>query len=99
MKNFQAKPPLRSRYTLAIIAGLLWAASFPKIGMAALAWVAPALMLAAALGTSGAERFRIGYVAGLAHYLASLHWLLLIPYRWHGVPLGPGARNEDAKGR
>jgi len=91
VKNFQAKPPLRSRYTLAIIAGLLWAASFPKIGLAALAWVAPALMLAAALGTSGAERFRIGYVAGLAHYLASLHWLLLIPYRWHGVPLGPGA--------
>ncbi len=91
MKNLLAKPLLRSRYTLAIIAGLLWAASFPKIGLAALAWVAPALMLAAALGTSGAERFRIGYVAGLAHYLASLHWLLLIPYRWHGVPLGPGA--------
>ena len=36
-------------------------------------------MLAAALGKSRGESFRIGYVAGLAHYLASLHWLLFIP--------------------
>src|SRR5262245_47026029 len=48
-------------------------------------------MLTAALGKSGWESFRIGYVAGLAHYLASLYWLLLIPYRWHSLPLGPAA--------
>jgi apolipoprotein N-acyltransferase len=30
-------------------------------------------------------------VAGLVHYLVSLYWLLLIPYRWHGIPLGPAA--------
>src|SRR5205807_8341202 len=56
-----------------------------------LAWIAPALMLVAAWGKTGWERFRIGYIAGLAHYLASLYWLLLIPYRWHGIPLGPAA--------
>jgi apolipoprotein N-acyltransferase len=76
---------------MAIIAGLLLAGSLPRIGMAGLAWVAPALMLAAALGKSGWESFRIGYVAGLAHYLASLYWLLLIPYRWHSIPVGPAA--------
>jgi apolipoprotein N-acyltransferase len=27
----------------------------------------------------------------LAHYLASLYWFLLIPYRWHSIPLGPAA--------
>ena len=48
-------------------------------------------MLAAALGKRGWESFRIGYVAGLAYYLASLYWLLLIPYRWHSIPLGPAA--------
>jgi len=69
----------------------LLAASLPKIGIAGLAWVAPALMLAAALGKSTGESFRIGYVAGLAYYLASLYWLLLIPYRWHSIPLGPAA--------
>src|SRR5437867_2972653 len=34
---------------------------------------------------------RIGYVAGLVHYLTALYWLLLIPFRWHGIPVGPGA--------
>jgi apolipoprotein N-acyltransferase len=43
------------------------------------------------MGRSGWEAFRIGYVAGLAHYLVSLYWLLLIPYRWHGIPFGPAA--------
>jgi apolipoprotein N-acyltransferase len=76
---------------VAILAGLLLAAAFPKIGIAGFAWIAPGLMLAAALGAEGWESFRIGYVAGLAHYLASLYWLLLIPYRWHGIPLGPAA--------
>ena len=81
----------RSRFLLALIAGLLLASSFPNIGIAGLAWIAPGLMMAAALGTKGGESFRIGYVGGLAHYLASLYWLLLIPYRWHGIPLGPAA--------
>jgi apolipoprotein N-acyltransferase len=89
LKNLWANPLLRSRYPLAILAGLTLAASFPKIGIAGFAWIAPALMLVAAWGKTGWERFRIGYVAGLTHYLASLYWLLLIPYRWHGFPLGP----------
>ena len=76
---------------MAIAAGLLLAAAFPKIGIAGFAWIAPGLILAAALHKTGWESFRIGYVAGLAHYLASLYWLLLIPYRWHGIPLGPAA--------
>jgi len=91
LKNLWANPLLRSRYPLAILAGLTLAASFPKIGIAGFAWIAPALMLVAAWGKTGWERFRIGYVAGLTHYLASLYWLLLIPYRWHGIPLGPAA--------
>jgi apolipoprotein N-acyltransferase len=70
---------VRSRYPLAILAGLLLAASFPKIGIAGFAWIAPGLMLAATLGKRGGESFRLGYAAGLAHYLASLYWLLLIP--------------------
>jgi apolipoprotein N-acyltransferase len=86
-----ASPLTRSRYPLAILAGLLLAASLPKIGIAGLAWIAPALMLAVALGKGSAESFRIGYVAGLAYYLASLYWLLLIPYCWHSIPLGPAA--------
>lgn len=67
------------------------AASFPRIGVAGLAWIAPAFMVAAALDKRGWESFRIGYVAGLTHYLTMLYWLLHIPYQWHGIPLGPAA--------
>jgi len=58
----------------------LLAASFPKPGVAGLAWIAPSLILFAAMGQPGKQCFRIGYVAGLAHYLASLYWLLFIPF-------------------
>jgi apolipoprotein N-acyltransferase len=69
----------RSGYLLAIGAGLLLAAAFPNIAIAGFAWVAPALMLAAALHKNAGDAFRAGYVAGLAFWLASLYWLLLIP--------------------
>jgi apolipoprotein N-acyltransferase len=70
---------IRSGYLLAIGAGLLLAAAFPKIGVAGFAWVAPALMLFAAHGKSRADAFRAGYVGGISFWLASLYWLLLIP--------------------
>ena len=70
---------VRSGYLLAIGAGLLLTAAFPKIGIAGCAWIAPALMMAAAHGKRGGDAFRVGYVAGLAYFLSSLYWLLLIP--------------------
>ncbi|HZR18991.1 MAG TPA: apolipoprotein N-acyltransferase [Verrucomicrobiae bacterium] len=89
MQKLWSNPLLRSRYPLAIFAGLFWTAAFPKIGVAGLAWVAPGMLTAAALGTTAGESFRLGYVGGLTHYLTMLYWLLLIPYRWHGIPFGP----------
>ena len=79
MKKFSPSTFFRGRFPLAILAGLVLATAFPKIGIAGFAWIAPALILATALGKSGGETFRIGYVAGLAHYLGSLYWLLNIP--------------------
>ena len=70
---------IRSGYLLAIGAGLLLAAAFPKIGIAGFAWVAPALVLFAAHGKNSGDAFRAGYVAGISFWLASLYWLLLIP--------------------
>ncbi|MDB6018942.1 MAG: Apolipoprotein N-acyltransferase [Pedosphaera sp.] len=69
-----------------MLAGLLLAASFPNPSIAGLAWIAPGLILLTAIGKPLKQAFRIGYVAGLAHYLASLSWLLRIPvpleWRW-----------------
>ena len=89
MVNFRGESPLKSRYAVAFLAGLVWTAAFPQLGVAGLAWIAPGLMIASALGASRAESFRFGYTAGVAHYLSMLYWLLLIPYRWHGIPFGP----------
>ena len=44
-----------------------------------MAWLAPGIMLMAGLGQTAGAAFRIGYAGGLAFYLASLYWLLLIP--------------------
>ncbi|HTY87672.1 MAG TPA: apolipoprotein N-acyltransferase [Candidatus Acidoferrum sp.] len=68
-----------SGYLVALIGGLLWACAFPNISFAGGAWVAPAVLMAAASGKRGSDAFRVGYVAGLAFFLTSLGWLLLIP--------------------
>jgi apolipoprotein N-acyltransferase len=70
---------MQSRYPWAMLGGLLLAAAFPGIGVAGLAWIAPGVILLAAFAKPGRQAFRIGYVAGLTHYLVSLYWLLLIP--------------------
>jgi apolipoprotein N-acyltransferase len=89
VNNIQARRIIESRFTVAIFAGILLALAFPRVGIAGLAWIAPGLLALAGLGTRGWESFRIGYVGGLAYYLVSLNWLLRIPYRWLGIPLGP----------
>ena len=58
------------------------ALAFPKPSIAGLAWIAPGLLLLAARGGSG---FRIAYLGGFAHYLASLSWLLEIPVKFYPV--------------
>jgi apolipoprotein N-acyltransferase len=80
--GFTVQPSLRNRFLLAALAGATLAAAFPKLGVAGLGWVAPGLMLATAMGANGSAAFRIGYVAGLAHGLVSLYWLLFIPVRF-----------------
>ncbi|HEX5220450.1 MAG TPA: apolipoprotein N-acyltransferase [Verrucomicrobiae bacterium] len=85
MKFLSSQTLLRSRYFLAALAGLVFAAAFPNFNIAGLAWIGPALILASAYGTKGWETFRIGYVAGFTHFLATLYWLLYMPVK--GFPI------------
>ena len=78
-KSFCTELFWRSGYLVAILAGLLLALAFPKFSIAGFAWVAPALLLFAARGKTGADAFRAGYVGGITFWLASLYWLLLMP--------------------
>jgi len=80
MNKLFSKTTFRSRYLLGALAGLMLAISFPKVSLAGFAWIAPGLILFCAAGKTARQQFWIGYVAGLAHFLTSLNWLLFIPF-------------------
>ena len=82
-KSFCTELFWRSGYLVTGVAGLLLASAFPNFNLAGFAWIAPALIIFAAVGKSGGDAFRVGYVAGLTFWLASLYWLLNMP-----VPAG-----------
>lgn len=91
LQNFLRELFIRSGYLAAIGAGVLLAASFPKVDFAGGAWLAPGLLAFAARNKSAGNAFRVGFLGGLSFWLISLYWLLKIPYTWHSLPLGPGA--------
>ena len=82
MRKFSLKPAHPARYALAIAAGILLALAFPRVSIAGFAWVAPGLLLFAALGIRPGIAFRIGYIGGFAYYLTTLNWLLYIPVKF-----------------
>ncbi len=80
MRRPSLKNCVNARAALALFAGLTLALAFPQPGWAGLAWIAPALMLLAALNAPPGRALRLGYLAGLTHNLVALHWLLFIPF-------------------
>ncbi|MGH8021984.1 MAG: apolipoprotein N-acyltransferase [Limisphaerales bacterium] len=91
LANFLNELFVRSGYLAALLAGALLAAAFPKVDFAGGAWIAPGLLAYATRNKTGGDAFRVGYIGGLLFWLASLYWLLEIPYTWHSIPLGPAA--------
>lgn len=85
LKRFNFKAWLNGRYPWAIALGLLWAAAYPKIGLAGAAWLAPGLLLWLGIGQGGRTVFRVGYVAGLAFNGAAIYWLWCIPVTFYPI--------------
>ena len=71
---------------LAAASGLLLTASFPKIGLDWLVWVALVPLLAALANLSARESFRIGFMAGLVHYLTLLYWVVPVMRTYGYLP-------------
>ncbi len=80
MNNFFSLKILHTRYLFAVLSGLMLAVAFPKTSVAGFAWIAPGLILFCGVGKNGRQQFWLGYVAGVAHFLFSLCWLLFIPF-------------------
>ncbi len=89
LKQLVVDRALALRYGVAAFGGLLLTTAFPKTDLAAAAWIAPAVILFNGAGAAPRRAFKLGYIAGLVHFLTSLHWLLNMPYTFHGVPLAP----------
>jgi len=72
---------------LAALSGVLLTGSFPKIGMDWLAWFALVPLLLAIAHLSVKESFRIGFIAGLIHYLTLLYWVVPVMRTYGYLPL------------
>ena len=71
---------------LAAASGLLLTGSFPKVGLDWLAWFALVPLLAALANLSVKESFRIGFIAGLIHYLTLLYWVVPVMRTYGFLP-------------
>ncbi|MBW2409017.1 MAG: apolipoprotein N-acyltransferase, partial [Deltaproteobacteria bacterium] len=68
------------------ISGLLLTASFPKMGIEWLAWFALVPLLYALRELSPRAGFRIGFIAGMIHYLSLLYWLVPVMRTYGYLP-------------
>jgi len=64
-----------SNIILSISSGFLLTCSFPKIGLDWLVWFALVPLLISLKNSSLTNSFRLGFFAGLAHYITLLYWL------------------------
>ena len=70
--------PATARYLLAILSGAMLALSFPRPGIAPLAWFAFVPLLIAAAGAPPRLGFKLGFLAGFTAYAGLLYWLNIV---------------------
>jgi len=67
----------RSAFILAVISGLGFAAAFPPSPLDWLAWIAIAPLLKLTEGKGALSAFQIGWVWGIAHFVALTYWIIV----------------------
>jgi apolipoprotein N-acyltransferase len=76
----------KKNMVLAVVSGLLLTGAFPKIGWDWLAWVGLVPLLFALKNLSAGRGFRMGFIAGLVHYLSLLYWLVPVMRTYGYLP-------------
>jgi apolipoprotein N-acyltransferase len=71
---------------LAVSAGLLMTASFPKADLGELAWVAFIPLFYAIKGASPRRSFKLGFLTGIVHYGTLLYWIVGVINHYGHVP-------------
>jgi len=75
----------REAVLLAVLSGLLLTAAFPPGDMGWMAWFALVPLLVAVDRTSPSKAFRLGFVAGMAHYLTLVYWVVVAMSHYGGL--------------
>jgi apolipoprotein N-acyltransferase len=70
----------------AVLSGLLLTGAYPKIGWDWLAWMALVPLLYAIKDLSAGAGFRMGFIAGLVHFLSLLYWLVPVMRTYGYLP-------------
>jgi apolipoprotein N-acyltransferase len=78
---------------LCVLSGVMLTASFPPGKLSYLAWFALVPLLVSVNNESFSQAFRLGFIAGIAHYLTLIYWVVVALGRYGGlnifVSLGP----------
>ncbi|MFO8088464.1 MAG: apolipoprotein N-acyltransferase [Desulfatiglandaceae bacterium] len=74
----------------AALSGMLLTASFPPLPTHWLAWICLVPLLIAIQNRAPAEAFRLGYVAGIVHFITLIYWIVFVLQRYGGLPIPVG---------
>ena len=72
---------------LAVLSGVMLTASFPPGKMGWIAWLALVPLLKSLEEQSPLNAFRLGIIAGLAHYLTLIYWIIIVLKTYGGLNL------------
>jgi apolipoprotein N-acyltransferase len=75
------------KWPLAVLAGLMMTAGFPRFEWHLLAWMAWIPLLMAVRESDRWESFRLGFTGGMAHYLTLLYWMVHTMHHYGHLPL------------
>jgi len=70
-----------------ILSGVMLTASFPPAKLDWVAWFALVPLLKSIDNESPSNAFRLGFIAGLAHYLTLIYWIIVVLKSYGGLNL------------
>lgn len=76
----------RIKIGLAILSGLMLTASFPPGKLSWMAWFALVPLFGSLKNESPSRAFRLGFIAGIAHYLTLIYWIVVVLNHYGGLP-------------
>ncbi len=73
------------RYLYAVLSGVMLTAAFPPIRMEWIAWLALIPLYKALAGEPPSRAFRLGFVAGFAHFMTLIYWIIVVLDHYGGL--------------